>query len=594
MFDAARKTIQSIKTYISPSAFDLETPKSVNSPVKGQPTIHRGQLVEPEFWRRQTAEEWPIRSAITMGGPVGLRVETIERTYSPARRPKPYQLSEPITPLEHFIQRTFEIMPGAITWLVIASIFVLPLVAPWALAIGVLLFCVYWLARSVSSAIHSYIGVRKLRKWEGINWWEKYLEADEMNQVQVSWEDVHHVVIIPNYKETEHKLSQTLSRLAESEIAETHLTVVLAMEAAEADCMTKAMRLQDMFKDSFANIFYTVHPQSIPGEVRGKSSNEAWAAVWIKEKLVDEFGYSLENITVTSCDADSLIHKHYYSCLTYMFCTDPARHRKFWQAPIFLYNNIWSVPMPVRVVSILSGLNFLADLCKGHNIVFPQSTYTLSLRMADEVGYWDVDVIPEDWHMFLKCLFHYKGEVYTEPVFLPVYADAVQSTSYTRTLLVRYQQAKRHAWGAIDIPYAVRKTVDIRSFVNWRITRHLWALFENHLVWSTHWFLLALGGSVPPLLASIYLEDPFLSMMPELMSVLLSLCLLPLVVMIALDIVIRPSNPKGFGFILTVSSVLQWFLLPITSFIFATLPALDAQTRMMLNRKLEYKVTEKV
>ncbi len=595
MFDTARKTIQSLRTYMSPSGLNLDSTNAVNSQLKRQ-------VVEPRYWRGQATEEWSARPAVTIRAPRGLRVEPAERPRKPVSRPKPYQLSAPTTTTEHLIQKSFEIVPGALTWIVIASIFILPMFAPWALATGVLLFCVYWLARSVSSAIHSYIGVRKLGVWEGINWWEKYLEADEMNKVQVPWEDVHHVIIIPNYKETEYKLRETLSRLAEGELARTHLTVVLAMEAAEKDCVDKAVYLQEDFRDSFANIFYTVHPQSIPDEVRGKSSNEAWAAIWIKEKLVDDLGYSLDNITVTSCDADSLIHRNYFSCLTYMFTTDPLRHRKFWQAPIFLYNNIWSVPMPVRVVSILSGLNFLADLCKGHNIVFPQSTYTLSLKMADEVGYWDVDVIPEDWHMFLKCLFYYRGEVSTEPVFLPVYADAVQSTSYLRTLLVRYQQAKRHAWGAIDIPFAVRRAVNMRFFMNWRITRHLWALFENHLVWSTHWFLLALGGSVPPLLASIYspvlassyLEDPFLSMMPSLMSLILSLCLLPLVVMIALDIVVRPPNPKGFGFVLALSSVIQWFLLPVTSFIFSTLPALEAQTRMMKNNSLEYKVTDKV
>ena len=250
--------------------------------------------------------------------------------------------------------------------------------------------------------------------------------------------------------------------------------------------------------------------------------------------------------------------------------------------------------MPVRVVSILSGLNFLADLCKGHNIVFPQSTYTLSLKMAHEVGYWDVDVIPEDWHMFLKCLFYYRGEVRTEPVFLPVYADAVQSTSYLRSLIVRYQQAKRHAWGAIDIPYAVRKTIATKLFFSWRMTRHLWALFENHLVWSTHWFLLALGGSVPPKLVPSLLENSFFAMMPPVMSFLLTLCLVPLVVMILLDIAIRPANPNPSGLVLRVSSVVQWFLLPVTSFIFATLPALDAQSRLMLNNRLEYKVTEKI
>ena len=38
----------------------------------------------------------------------------------------------------------------------------------------------------------------------------------------------------------------------------------------------------------------------------------------------------------------------------------------------------------------------------------------------------------------------------------------------------------------------------------------------------------------------------------------------------------------------------QWYFLPIISFLFSSLPALEAHTRMLLGKKLEYKVTEKV
>jgi hypothetical protein len=39
-------------------------------------------------------------------------------------------------------------------------------------------------------------------------------------------------------------------------------------------------------------------------------------------------------------------------------------------------------------------------------------------------------------------------------------------------------------------------------------------------------------------------------------------------------------------------SYAQWALLPIMGVIFTNLPALDAQTRLLAGRRLEYKVTE--
>ncbi len=40
-------------------------------------------------------------------------------------------------------------------------------------------------------------------------------------------------------------------------------------------------------------------------------------------------------------------------------------------------------------------------------------------------------------------------------------------------------------------------------------------------------------------------------------------------------------------------SRIQWLLLPVVGLVFSNLPALDAQTRLMAGKYLEYRVTEK-
>ena len=161
-------------------------------------------------------------------------------------------------------------------------------------------------------------------------------------------------------------------------------------------------------------------------------------------------------MTVTSCDADTLFHPRYFSALTYYFATNPKRYRTFWQGPIFYYNNVWDVPAPLRIQNSLGGINHLAKLMRKYTVLFPQSTYSLSMRMCHDVGYWDVDVVPEDWHMFLKCFFELGGEPDVQPILLPVGNDGVRAVSYKRTFWEHYQQARRHAWGCSDIPYAIK------------------------------------------------------------------------------------------------------------------------------------------
>ncbi len=491
------------------------------------------------------------------------------------------------------VQRMGEIFPGAMTWLIISALFWAPMIFPWPVALAIILFDLYWFTRSLSAAYYAIKGYSNLQREKKVNWRAAYESALDDGNVTIPWESVHHVVIIPNLNERIEKLRLTLEHLAHQDDVSHQITVVLAMEAKEAEAIDKAALLQEEFKESFAHIFATFHPDNIPGEVPGKSSNEAWAARWVKEHLVDRLGYDLANITVTSCDADSLLHPRYFSALTYYFSTDPKRHRRFWQAPIFLYNNIWDVPMPTRIISALSTVNFLSDLCKPHGLVFPQSTYTLSLQMAHEVDYWDVDVIPEDWHMFLKCFFHLNGEVDTVPVFLPVGADAVKAETYKRSLISRYKQAKRHAWGAEDIAYAAREFL-VHPEIPFVIrSRRMWALVENHLLWSTHWFLLTLGGAVPALLAIPLREFAPGVGLPQIVSLILTVCLAPGVVIVVLDHLLRPAPPATMSKWFVAFTHAQWLLLPITSAVFASLPALHAQTQLMLGKSLVYEVTEK-
>ncbi|MBI3955623.1 hypothetical protein HY339_00005, partial [Candidatus Gottesmanbacteria bacterium] len=52
--------------------------------------------------------------------------------------------------------------------------------------------------------------------------------------------------------------------------------------------------------------------------------------------------------------------------------------------------------------------------------------------------------------------------------------------------------------------------------------------------------------------------------------------------------------PKEFATWKLPFLYLQWLTLPIVSFFLAALPGLDAHTRLMLGKRLEYRVTEKV
>jgi hypothetical protein len=223
-----------------------------------------------------------------------------------------------------------------------------------------------------------------------------------------------------------------------------------------------------------------------------------------------------------------------------------------------------------------------------------QSTYSLSWKAIADVGFWDVDVIPEDSHMCFKVLFHYGQRVKVRPIFLPVYADAAEGSTLQRTLENQYHQILRWAWGVSDIPYVALGAARARD-LPWyvRIMRVVWYV-EEHLMWPSHWFLLTLGGLIPRLINPRYASSQLGLWQSQLVSAILGLCFPCLVLVILVDWRLRPQHPDGEDALDVLIGWISYALLQIVGLALCALPALDAHTRLLLGRRLEYRVTEKV
>jgi len=75
---------------------------------------------------------------------------------------------------------------------------------------------------------------------------------------------------------------------------------------------------------------------------------------------------------------------------------------------------------------------------------------------------------------------------------------------------------------------------------------------------------------------------------------ILTLTTIFLIVLIYIDIKSRPKRPSSYSIAKTPLLLFQWIMLPVVSFFFSSLPALEAHTRLLLGKRLEYKVTEKI
>ncbi len=490
--------------------------------------------------------------------------------------------------------RFLEMVPGLAAWNIIFFLIWGSFLIPKAVGYFVIAFLIFWLYQSFEAAILGIKGYLKIKAARKTNWYKKWQKEKRGQKDWLTWEKINHIIIIPNVNESIETLSSNLDCLAKQKIiSPQRLVVVLAMEKRAKGHRQRAKILIKKYENKFGKILATYHPANIPGEIIGKASNEAWAAKKVKKLLVDQLGWDINYLTITSCDADTCFNTKYFAALTYYFAKDKNRHLRFWQSPIFWNNNIDRVPAPIRIVGIIGNIIHVANLQEFERLLFNYSAYSLSLKLLDEVGYWDIDIIPEDWHIFLQSFFAKKGKVSVNPIFIPTNIDAPEGETYLEALKNRYLQCQRHAWGATDIPYAIEQAMkhpEIPFLVKFL---RIYKLLKTHLIWSTNWFILTLGAILPPLLNPKFFQTSFGYNLPKFSRLILTTCLFSLFIIIILDKRLKPETKEKPSFFQKLPYLLQWLLMPVATLFMAVLPGLDAQTRLLFGKRLEYRVTKK-
>jgi hypothetical protein len=491
------------------------------------------------------------------------------------------------------IYRLWEMIPGFFAWTTIlfpiwGSIFL-----PKAVAYFVIAFLIFWLYQSFKAAILASIGYFKIKKAKSTNWQELFQQ--NFRSSWLKYNQINHVVIISSYKEPVEVIEMAVSSLAaQTQISLKKIHIILGQE--ERAGKENNQKTIDYFSKKYANVFgnliFTEHPPNIPGETAGKHSNERYAAQYFKKNFIDTKKFDIDNLTLTSCDVDTLFNPNYFAALTYNFASNQVRYQRFWQSPIFWHNNINQVPFLIRIIGVLGNVIHIANIQEPDGLFFNYSCYSSSFNLIDKSGYWDPDMIPEDWHIFLQAFFATGGKAAVEPIFLPTIVDAPDGKNYFSALKNRYSQCVRHAWGAIDIPYAIEQARNHPEIPLLTRSLRIFKLIQTHLIWSSNWFILTLGTSLPVLLNPKFFQTTFGYNLPKISNIILTICLIPLITLIILDWKLRPERQKK-GFFNVLKNILQWPFMPIATLTMSVLPGLQSHTRLFLGKGLEYKTTKK-
>jgi hypothetical protein len=491
----------------------------------------------------------------------------------------------------HWLSRVLEMVPGTISWAVLILPLWLSFSYPWLVAYFVLSFNFYWLCRALWFSGAVIVAYRRIRRVLAADWTARVTELDDLPSALPSADELIQLALIPTYTESLDKLRATVRALDEAHWPRDRKIVAIITRETDEGGIANVKALQAEFADRFAEIIHILDPLE-PGIVVGKSSAMAWGGRFLYRLLVQERGMDPRRILVTDLDADFRVHPQYFTYLAWTHLTDANRETQLYQPIPYFHNNIWEAPFLQRLfAAVLTQLQMWRSVLPEKLQSF--SSYSTTLHLVHDVGYWATDAIPEDSRFYWKSYFRYGDRFRAVPLFIPIYGDAVRARGYWRSMAEQYFQARRWAWGVTDIPYVIENAVRANhiSFGSrfWRVMN----LFGEHINWAIAPFVIMFGATVPLLINPAFGETTLGQNLPLFASTMLTAALISLFVLIVVEHRIVPPRPAEWGPVQRVLSYVQWLGLPFVGIFFSTLPALDAQTRLLTGRYLEYRVTEK-
>ncbi len=527
-----------------------------------------------------------------------------------------------------FKKRFWEILPGACSLTLLALPVCLSFLWPVGVAYFIILFDTYWLVKALVMAGHLLAGLVHLKRGLLIDWLERCRKTNHLSawarelrdqllvsrgfdaaqlheecqaveellrqpDRQIDWREIFHGVMFAVYRETEEVLEASLRALLASAYPRDRLIVILALEArAGEEGRRMAEKLRERFRRQFADFLLYVHPDDLPGELKGKAANITWAGEHFRSYL-DLRKIPLKNVILSVFDADTVVHPQYLAYLTYQYVITPDRLRRSYQPIPLFNNNIWQVPAINRLVAFSSSFWQMIESTRPYRLV-TFSSQAIPMQTLVEVGYWDKTVVNEDSRIFYQAYYHFGGNYKVVPLFIPVSMDAVLGNGFWATLKAQYLQKRRWAYGIEHFPYLMQNFFSQRAAISfWR--RWIWVIrmLEGHISWATASLLIAAGGWMPILLNSDFRDTIVAFNLPILARNVLSLTWIGVFIAAWIGFQLLPKREK-----LARSKLLeylaQWILVPVAGIFFGSLPALDAELRLMLGRYLGFRATEKV
>lgn len=533
-----------------------------------------------------------------------------------------------LTKKEKALERLLEIVPGGSSWLILIGMVVLSFAKPLLAAVIIIAFILYWLLRMIYMNILLILSYARFNIEKNTNWMERVEKIDRLDFVRKKialqkklpgWrskiselihrrqlenlaksgsrppksDDIYHVAIIPVAKESQEIVEPGILAIKNGSYPPKKILLVIALEKRASDIVQQdTYKLAQKHKAAFLDFLVVLHPSDLPGEARVKGANTTFAARKVA-KYLQEKKIPYENVIASCFDADTVPVADYFSCLTYYFMiTDRRTQSSFQPIPVY-FNNIWNVPSFARIIDIGTSFFQLVEATDPKKLI-TFSSHSTSFKALADMDYWPTDIVSDDSAIFWKAFLHYEGAYRTIPMPIAVSMDIVVGKSTKETFLNIYKQKRRWAWGVENFPIVIRGFLRAKNLSFYRKVSHALKLIDKFTSWATWSFLLTFISWLPTLFApKEFTTTTVYYTAPRIRSTIFALASFCIVICILTSMLLLPPEKSKHPLLKRFLHAGEWLFIPVVVLVLSALPALDAQTRLMFGKYMEFWVTDK-
>jgi hypothetical protein len=490
-------------------------------------------------------------------------------------------------------KRILEIIPGALVWGTFLVVLILSFVNPLGAIYFVLIFDLYWVLRIYYMFIHMVVSWFRLRRDQKINWQKK---VEDLKSVGKDFRDYYHLIVMPMYGEPLEVVRDSFEHLVSVNYPFEKMIVVFSGEERDkANFDTIHPVIEKEFGKYFKKLLINTHVLQ-PDELAGKGANCVSAAK-LATKYIDEQKIPYDRVIVSNFDIDTKPSKEYFYYLIYKYLNEKNPTQCSYQPLTVFNNNIWTTPLFNRVVSYSTTFWLLTDLSRSERL-FTFSSHSMSFDTLVKVGYWQKDIVTEDSRICLQGINYYP-DYKVVPMYVTVSLDAVSLKTFWESAVGQYKQIRRWAWGVENFPYMVMTFSKNKKLSFKKKLRYIWNQTEGVYSWATAPIIMLIAGYLPLYVGREEFHNIALfNNAPKILENLMNAGMVGLLFSATISVMMLPKIPQHTNKILKLykyfTMFIQWVTLPFTMIVFGSIPAIDAQTHLMLGKYLGFNVTKKI